>query len=113
MPTIEISKETYDKIKDQLTQAERVELNQYEDMVGGKYFFRTVTYHLLGRVKSVCFGNWLELEDASWIADAGRFADFLKTGTANESEQVGKCYVNMDTVTDFFPWKNELIREQI
>ena len=111
MPTIEVSEETYEKIKDQLTQPERVEVNTYEDMVGTAFFFRTVTYHLLGRVKRT-FGKFVELEDAAWIADSGRFMDFIKSGTVNESEPVSSVFVNMDTVTDFYQWDNKLILEQ-
>lgn len=81
-------------------------------MVGEKYFFRAVTYHLTGLVKKIN-GNILELETAAWIADSGRFMDALKTGKLSEVEPVGKAYLNIDTVTDFFPWVHNLPENQL
>ena len=103
--TIEVSEETYDKIKEQLGENAYKDINSYEDMVGEKYYFRTVTYHLTGRVKKV-IGSLLELENAAWIADSGRFMNAIKEGVLNEVEPVGRAYVNMLSVTDIFPWKN-------
>lgn len=108
---IEISDETFEKLKDQLTGDGFKELNKLEDMVGEKFFIRTVTYHLTGRVKKV-IGKIIELEEAAWIADSGRFMDAIKTGKLNEVEPVGKAFVNMDSIVDFFPWKHKLPAEQ-
>lgn len=112
MPTIEVSEETYERIKDQLTQDEAQDLETFDDFVGGKWFFRTVTYHLVGKVTKR-IGNLLKLEDASWIADSGRFADFIKTGKASEVEPVGTCYINMSTVIDIYPFRHVLPKEQV
>ena len=109
--TITISDETYESIKDQLSEDEQKEINSYEDLVGGKFFFRTVTYHLVGKVKKMV-GRFAYLEDASWIADSGRFMDAIKEGKLNEVEPVGAAFVNIDTVVDFFPWKHRLPTEQ-
>jgi hypothetical protein len=97
MPTIEISEETYEKIKDQLTEEEAVEINSYSDMVGKV-------------AKQV--GDFLMLENASWVADSGRFTQAIKQGKLNEVEPVGNCGVNLKAVTDFFPWKHLLPKEQ-
>jgi hypothetical protein len=110
--TIEVSEETYDKIKDQLREGEQEDIGSYDDMIGKKYFFRTVTYHLVGRVRKRVTSKFLLLEDASWIADSGRFMNFIKEGKVNEVEPVGMVYVNLDTVTDFFPWKHTLPKVQ-
>lgn len=109
--TITISEDTYELIKDQLTQNERVDLSKIEDLVGKKWFFRTVTYHLVGKVIKT-FGNFLHLENASWVADSGRFMQAIKNGKLNEYEEVGECFVNLDSVTDFFPWKHSLPKGQ-
>ena len=53
MKTIEISEETYEKIKDQLSGEEKHDLSNLQDMIGNAYFFRTVTYHLIGKVESI------------------------------------------------------------
>ncbi len=109
--TIEISDETYEKIKDQLSEDEIVEVNAIPDMIGSCFFFRTVTYHLVGRVEAI-FGNHLRLSDASWVADSGRFMNAIKDGTLNEVEPVGIAYINLSTVTDFFPWIHPLPKDQ-
>jgi len=104
---IEVSEETYEKIKEQLGEETFKEVDSLKDMVGEKYYFRTVTYHLTGRVKKV-IGSLLELEHAAWIADSGRFMQAIKEGKLNEVEPVGRAYVNINTVTDIFPWKHKL-----
>ena len=111
--TIEVSDETYDKIKEQLGEESFKEINSLEDMVGEKYFFRTVTYHLTGRVKKVLGHGILELENAAWIADSGRFMQAIKKGDLKEVEPVGRAYININSVTDFFPWKHRLPEKQV
>ena len=108
MPTIEVSDETFAKLQKQFASEKQVvDLNSLNDLVGQQWFFRTVTYHLVGKVKKV-FGRIIELEDAAWVADSGRFADALSKGTLNEVEPVGRALLNFDTVTDCFPWKHKL-----
>ena len=109
--TIEISVETWEKIKDQVKEDEVKEIGSFDDMVGEKFFFRTVTYHQVGRVKKV-IGKLLELEDASWVADSGRFTQAIKEGTLDEVEPVGKCYLNIDALIDVFPWVHNLPKDQ-
>lgn len=110
--TVEISEETYQKLKEQLlADGDFKEINALSDMVGEKFFFRTLTYHLTGKVKKI-IGSILELEDAAWIADSGRFMQCIKDGVLNEVEPVGKAFLNIQSVTDFFPWKHKLPTEQ-
>lgn len=108
---IEISDETFEKIKDQVLADGGKEVNSYEDFIGQKLFIRTVTYHLVGEVKKIV-GRYLQLKNASWIADSGRFMNAIKDGTLNEVEPVGTTFVNMDTIVDFFPWVHKLPAEQ-
>lgn len=79
--------------------------------VGKSYFFRTVTFHLVGRVEEVK-GNWIRLEGASWIPDSGRFMQAIKDGTLGEIEPVGTAYLNTDTIADAFPWLHPLPTKQ-
>ena len=79
--------------------------------VGKSYLFRTVTYHLVGKVESIK-GKFLVLKDASWVADSGRFMNAIKEGTLKEVEPVGTAYLNTDTVVDAFPWNHALPKEQ-
>jgi hypothetical protein len=110
--TIEISDETFEKLKTQLGEDCYKDITSLSDMVGEKFYFRTVTYHLTGRVKKV-IGSILELENAAWIADSGRFMNAIKEGKLNEVEPVGRAYINIQSVTDFFPWKHALPEKQI
>jgi len=109
--TIEVSDETYSKIKDQLTADELIDISTLDDLVGQKLFIRTVTYHMTGRVVKR-MGAFIQLEEASWIADSGRFSDAIKKGELDEVEPVGTAWVNLSSVVDFFPWKHELPTEQ-
>jgi hypothetical protein len=53
--------------------------------VGQPYFIRTVTMYLTGRLIAV-HPQELVIEDAAWIADTGRFAQFADNGEAEEVE---------------------------
>ena len=75
------------------------------------YFFRTVTFYLVGRVVQQ-ENNFVELADASWVADTGRFMNAIKNGTLLEVEPVGTAYINLDSVVDFFPWVHALPDKQ-
>ncbi len=78
---------------------------------GKAYFFRTVTYHMVGKVVQQ-EENFVELSDASWVADSGRFMNAIKDGVLSEVEPVGTAYINLDGVTDFFPWAHPLPDKQ-
>jgi hypothetical protein len=53
--------------------------------IGKNIFIRTVTHHLTGRLVAV-HAQELVLEDASWIADDGRFAEAMESGKFGEVE---------------------------
>jgi hypothetical protein len=109
--TITISDESFELIKEQLNEEERFDVNELKDFVGKKFFIRTVTYHLVGEVKKIV-GNFFVLENASWIADSGRFMEAIKKGILNEVEPVGDALVNINSITDIFPWIHKLPSEQ-
>lgn len=110
---IEVSDETWEKIKGQVESEGGKEINSYQDLIGEKVFFRTVTYHAIGEVKKVV-GRFVQLKTASWVADTGRFMNFIKEGvqTNSEIEPIGEMFLSMDTVVDFFIWKHKLPSEQ-
>jgi len=66
---------------------------------------------MTGKVKKV-IGQILELEDAAWIADSGRFMQAIVDGKLNEVEPVGTAFLNLATCVDFFPWKHDLPKTQ-
>jgi hypothetical protein len=111
MRIIEITDETYQIIKDYLPDDEKINISSLEELIGKKWFFRTVTYHMVGLATRL-IGKFVMLENASWVADSGRFMQAIKEGKLEEVEPVGIAFVNLDTVTDFFPWNFELPREQ-
>lgn len=80
--------------------------------IGKAYLFRTVTHIEVGRVISVC-GDFVTLEDASWIADTGRYHDCLVKGVFNEVEPYPETStVNMGALINFAPWPHALPKDQ-
>ena len=105
--TLEISEETYQKIKSQLNENEKIDINSYDDMIGKKFFFRQVTYHAIGKVVKI-FGDVIQLEDACWVADSGEFTKALKEGVLDEVEITGNHFIKFSSNVDFFPWNHDL-----
>lgn len=78
--------------------------------IGEKYFIRTATYFHLGRLKEIT-GKWLILEEACWIADTGRFFEFLKDGKCNEYEAFqDDVLIPVDSIIDVTKWRHELFK---
>ena len=69
--------------------------------IGKNYCIRTVTMIQTGRLVEV-HPIELVLEDAAWIADTGRWADFLVSGKINEVEPFpsGRVIVGRMAVID-------------
>jgi hypothetical protein len=111
MKTLQISEETYEKIREQLSSEEKLDVSKVDDLIGEKFFIRTVTYHLVGKLTKI-IGNLWQLEDASWVADSGRFMNAIKNGSLDEVEPVGDAFVNSNSIVDIFPWKHDLPKEQ-
>ena len=75
--------------------------NQLGLRPGMKVVIRTVTYHYAGKVKRVDEGR-VELSQASWIADSGRWSKFLQTGDADEVEMYpDKVSVSLGSIVDW------------
>ena len=111
MATLEVSDQTMEKIKKQFNIETGEIINSFDEMIGKKYFFRTVTYHLIGKVVRK-FESIICLEKACWVADSGRFTQAIKNGELDEVEILGNWYLNVDTVTDFGPWAHDLPTKQ-
>ena len=81
--------------------------------IGETYLIRTVTMYYTGRVIALTDSD-IQLEDAAWVADTGRFSDALKKGTLAEVEPYPNgCYIARDVIVDFAPWTHPLPRTQI
>lgn len=88
------------------------ELKESPVEIGNAYLFRTVTHIEVGRVVEIC-GDFVTLEDASWIADTGRYHDCLAKGVFNEVEPYpDTTTVNMASLINFAPWTHNLPKEQ-
>lgn len=79
--------------------------------VGKNYFIRTVTHHLVGRLEKVT-EHELVLSSAAWIADDGRFAEMLRTGSPAEVEPApeGSVIVGRGSLIDAYTWPHGLLR---
>lgn len=79
---------------------------------GEKYLIRCVTFFYTGRVKAIT-STEIVLEEAAWIADTGRFADCLKSGTPSEVEPFSTdVIVPRSSIVDASVWTHDLPREQ-
>lgn len=83
-----------------------------DSLIGSNVFVRTVTHHFTGRL-TAADEHFLLLDDAAWIADDGRFADCLATGSCLEVEPYpGSCLVAIGSLVDVSEWRHELPRKQ-
>lgn len=79
--------------------------------VGNAVFIRTVTYHYTGKIIGLTASEIL-LSDAAWIADSGRWANALKTGSLTEVEPYpGPVSISRHAVVDVSDWSHKLPRE--
>lgn len=83
-------------------------------IIGKKYIIRTITMINVGRLVSIV-GNFLILDDASWIADAGKWGECLtKPEGIRVSEKYRKpVYISIDAIVDATEWELELPTKSI
>ncbi len=75
--------------------------------IGDVIFIRAITFHYVGRVTRVS-ENFIHLEEASWVADSGRFGEALSFGTLNEVEPMGRCKIALNAIVDIAEWRHRL-----
>lgn len=73
--------------------------------IGKSYLIRTITMVDIGKVTKIC-GNFIIMEDASWIADTGRFFECLtKNDVFIEVEPFKHpLFLNTNSIVDATPW---------
>ena len=87
--------------------------NEFPWKLQKKYFIRTVTMHLVGKLKFVS-DKELVLSSASWVADSGKFHNALKNGKLEEVEPfVNDVIVNRASIIDATVWDHDLPKEAI
>jgi len=73
--------------------------------LGKSYLIRTVTMVDVGRVTKVT-RHFIVMDNASWIADTGRFGECLKG--PDEFKEIEpfpyQIYINLDSIIDATPW---------
>lgn len=81
--------------------------------VGENYLIRTVTMIDIGRLVAIS-EHELVIEDASWIADTGRFSDSLKSLNFSEVEPFpdGIVIIGRGSIVDAVPVKGLLPRSK-
>jgi hypothetical protein len=107
--TKELTSAQYRKIQELLDMQE-VNIEAFEDFVGQDIFVRTVTMAYTGHVEWVK-GKWMKLSTATWVADTGRFSDFVLKGKPSggeEYEPMGTTVINTDTFLDITLLQMEL-----
>jgi hypothetical protein len=110
---IKNAKKELEEINNSLRELGVLEISQAHPFeIGENYFIRTVTMALMGKL--IWVGNQeLKLSEASWIADTGRFADFLNGKKINEVEPFpNEIIVGRGSIIDACIWKHKLLREQ-
>ena len=82
-------------------------------IIGKDYVIRTVTMIQVGKLVDVQ-ENELVLENAAWVADTGRWADFLSSGKVNEVEPFpdGRIIVGRHAVIDACLWMHGSLKKQ-
>jgi len=81
--------------------------------IGKNYFIQTVTHYYTGKLIAV-LKDEIVLEYAAWIADSGRFEQFIKDGKFNEVEPYpsGQLIIGRGSLVQAFQWTHKLPREQ-
>jgi len=85
--------------------------NDYGFKVDESYFIRTITMHHVGRVTEIT-DKAVIMEDASWVADSGRFGEALSVGMLNEVEPFpDPVIIPLHAIVDATIWRHKLPRE--
>ena len=80
--------------------------------IGKSYLLRTITMVDIGRVSKIC-GKFIIMEDASWIADTGRFYECLQKSDIFAEVEPFKhpLIVNTEAIVDATLWPYKLPTE--
>lgn len=98
--TLEVSDETFEKIKDQLGADKVKEIHSMEELEGETYLFQCARYIYHGRVEAVN-SEYIELSDAGVVFETG---DYSNSNPENRQKLPnGKIFVLRQAVESF--WK--------
>lgn len=114
---IDLNKLPFKELKIKLEELEKKKLDVSSKNIGvwniGKnYVIRTVTMIQIGKLIDVT-DNELVMTEASWIADTGRWTNFLREGVYDECEPFpDDIIVGRNSIIDATIWKHKLPKEQ-
>jgi len=98
--TVEISDETFEKIKDQLGE-DGIEIETLEDLIGKKYAFQCARYIYFGKVKTIN-ATYIELTDASVVYETGE----LKAKDASDKQKLpNNLFIMRNAIENFYKSK--------
>ena len=95
---IEVSDETYEKIKSQLTQEETKELNSFEDLIGETFCFQCARYIYHGEVEKVNT-EFITLKNASVVFETGSYNN---TEAEDKQSLPNKCQILKASIESFY-----------
>jgi hypothetical protein len=99
--TLEISDETYERIKAQLTQDESKEIKNLDELVGETYCFQCARYIYHGKVKSVN-SDYIELTNAGVVFETG---DYSNSSPSDRQSLPNNVFIMRGSVEAFYKLK--------
>jgi hypothetical protein len=99
--TIQVSDETYEKIKSQLQAEEQKEIKNLDDLVGETYCFQCARYIYHGKVKSVN-SDYIQLENAGVVFETGEYSS---SSPLDRQELPNGVQVMRNAIESFFKLK--------
>ena len=98
--TLEISDETYERIKAQLGEDDK-EIESLEELIGETYCFQCARYIYHGKVKSVN-ANYIELTKAGVVFETG---DYSSTSPSDMQALPHNVFIMRGSIEAFFKMK--------
>ncbi len=81
--------------------------------IGEKYLIRCITFYYVGEICAITDSD-IVLQNASWVANTGRFHNALKDGSLEEVEPfINNVIVPRGCIVDATQWNHPLPSKQI
>lgn len=76
--------------------------------IGKSYLFRLVTHYWIGRIEAI-YATEIEIADAAWIPDTGRFSESIKNGSVEEAEPIADhVVIGRGAIVDCCAWTHPI-----
>jgi len=117
----DLNKLSFEELKKELEKLEKqkkkISIKEDGWIIGNNYLIRTVTHIDVGRLVNINDKEVL-IDNASWIADTGRFSTVLKDGLESDDSSeiepfnVGVVMVGRSSIIDVCEYKHDLPKVQ-